>query len=182
MRTSGFRTDLLGALAALAALLAPPALAAEAATSARVPLYWLYNANETDSTYTVSAERRDRLVRERGYVDMGPIGYVDAVAQPRSRPLKCYHMGPPRTDTSCTVSALEQKIIRAMGYEEIGVEGYLPIERVAGSLVLYRVSRAYDEGYRDREHRFVVDPRELERLRSLGWTYDGSKGFVYDGP
>jgi hypothetical protein len=150
--------------------------------AARVPLYWLYNAAETDSTYTVSPERRDRLVRERGYADMGPIGYVDAVAQPRSRPLICFAIGAPKTDTSCTTSELEQKIARALGYDETGVEGYIPSERVAGTLVLYRVSRAYGEGNRDREHRFVVDPDELERLRKLGWTYDGSKGFVYRVP
>jgi hypothetical protein len=157
-------------------------VAAEAATPARVPLYWLLNAAETDSTYTVSVERRDFLVRERGYADMGPIGYVDAVAQPRSRPLMCFHIGPPRTDTSCTTSALEQKIVRALGYKEIGVEGYVPTERVAGTVVLYRVSRAYGEDERDRERRFVVDSDELERLRKLGWTYDGSKGFVYRVP
>jgi hypothetical protein len=163
-------------------LLSPPAFAAETATPARVPLYWLYNAAETDSTYTVSVERRDRLVRERGYADMGPIAYVDAAAQPRSRPLMCFYIGAPRTDTSCTTSALEQKIIRGLGYREIGVEGYVPTERVAGTVVLYRVSRAYGEGDRDRERRFVVDPDELERLRKLGWTYDGSKGFVYRVP
>jgi len=160
----------------------PRAIAAGSAPSARVPLYWLYNAAETDSTYTVSAERRDRLVRERGYADMGPIGYVDAVAQPNSRPLKCFLIGAPKTDTSCTTSELEQSIAGALGYEEIGVEGYVPSERVAGTIVLYRVSRAYGEGNKDREHRFIVDPDELERLRKLGWTYDGSKGFVYLAP
>jgi hypothetical protein len=109
-------------------------------------LYWLYNAAETDSTYTVSAERRERLVRERGYADMGPIGYVDAVEQPNSRPLKCFVIGVPKTDTSCTTSELEQNIARALGYAETGVEGYVPSERVAGTIVLYRVSRAYGEG------------------------------------
>ena len=71
---------------------------------------------------------------------------------------------------------------RALGYEETGIEGFVPTERVAGSIVLFRVSRAYGEGYKDREHRFVVDPDELERLRKLGWSYDGSKGFVYPVP
>ena len=160
----------------------PAAITAETATPARVPLYWLHHAAETDSTYTVSVARRDRLVREHGYADMGPIGYVDAVARPRSRPLKCFHIGPPKTDTTCMTSALEQRIVGALGYEEIGIEGYVPTERVADAIVLYRISRAYGAGNRDREHRFVVDPDELERLRKLGWTYDGSKGFVYRVP
>jgi hypothetical protein len=168
--------------AALAGLLVPPLLAAEPATPPRVPLYWLYNVAETDSAYTVSEERRNRLVRERGYSDMGPIGYVDRGPQPHSRPLRCFYIGPPKTDTSCTTSTLEQKIVRGLGYAEIGVEGYVPTERVAGTIVLYRVSRAYGEGNRDREHRFVVDPDELQRLRNLNWTYDGSKGFVYRVP
>ena len=167
--------------AALTALLAPALLAAQTAAP-RVPLYWLYNVAETDSAYTVSDERRNRLVRERGYSDMGPIGYVDSAPQPHSRPLRCFHIGPPKTDTSCTTSALEQKIARGLGYEEIGVEGYVPTERAADTVVLYRVSRAYGEGNRDREHRFVVDPDELRRLRKLNWTYDGSKGFVYRVP
>ena len=56
----------------------PAMLAADSRQPPRVPLHWLWNERETDSTYTVSAERRDWLVRERGYADMGPIGYVDA--------------------------------------------------------------------------------------------------------
>jgi hypothetical protein len=160
----------------------PAMAAAQASTPARVPLYWLWNQSETDSTYTVSAERRAWLVRERGYADMGPIGYVDARPGPHSRPMKCFYIGAPKTDTTCTISALEQKLARALGYEEIGIEGFVPRERVAGSIVLYRVSRAYGEGNKDREHRFAVDPDELQRLRRLGWTYDGSKGFVYPVP
>jgi hypothetical protein len=168
--------------AALAGLLVPALLAAETAPPPRVPLYWLYNVAETDSAYTVSEERRDRLVRERGYSDMGAIGYVDSLPQPHSRALRCFHIGPPKTDTTCTTSALEQKIARGLGYAEIGIEGYVPAKRVADTLVLYRMSRAYGEGDRDREHRFVVDPDELRRLRKLYWTYDGSKGFVYRVP
>jgi len=167
--------------AALTGLLVPALVAGETAAP-RVPLYWLYNVALTDSAYTVSEERRHRLVRERGYSDMGPIGYVDSAPQPHSRPLRCFYIGPPKTDTSCTVSTLEQKIVRGLGYEEIGIEGYVPTERVGDTIVLYRVSRAYGEGNKDREHRFVVDPDELERLRKLNWTYDGSKGFVYRVP
>ena len=176
MRISAFRAFLL------ALFLAPAVAAAEAGAPARVPLHWLWNEQETDSTYTISAERRDRLVRERGYKDMGAIGYVDARPAPHSRPLVCYYAGAPRTDTSCTASPREQRIARALGYEEIGVEGFLPGERVAGSIVLFRVSRAYGEGNRDREHRFLVSQEELVRLRKVGWTYDGSKGFVYPTP
>jgi len=118
-------------------------------------------------------------VRERGYADMGPIGYVDAEPGRHSRPLLCFYAAMPKTDTSCTISALEQRIARWLGYEETGVEGFVPRDRVPGSIVLYRVSRAYGDGDKDREHRFVVDPDELRRLRKLGWTYDGAKGFVY---
>ena len=176
MRISRFRPLLL------ALSLAPAWLAADTGAPARIPLHWLWNERATDSTYTVSAERRDRLVRERGYADMGPIGYVDARQVRHSRPLLCFYAGAPRTDTSCTISALEQRLARALGYEEIGVEGFVPSERVADSIVLYRVSRAYGEGNKDREHRFVVSQDELVRLRKLGWTYDGSKGFVYPAP
>ena len=148
----------------------------------RVPLFWLYNAAETHSLYTVSAKRRDLLVRERGYADMGSIGYVDASFRRGSRPFVCFCIGPPKTDALCTTSVLEQKILRAMGYRDIGIEGYVPSERVADGVVLYRVSRSHDQAMRDREHRFVVDPGELERLRKLGWAYDGSKGFLYRVP
>ena len=157
-------------------------LEADAGAPPRVALHWLWNERETDSTYTVSTVRRDWLMRERGYADMGPIGYVDARPGPHARPLMCFYATAPRTDTSCTISPLEQRLARALGYEEIGVEGYVPSERVAGSIVLYRVSRAYGAGDKDREHRFVVAQDELVRLRKLGWTYDGSKGFVYPAP
>ena len=157
-------------------------LAADSGAPPRVPLYWLWNERETDSTYTISAERREWLVRERGYADMGPIAYVDARPGHRSRPLLCFYASAPRTDTSCTISALEQRIARSLGYKEIGVEGFVQSERVAGSVVLYRVFRAYGDGDKDREHRFVVSQDELVRLRKAGWTYDGSKGFVYPGP
>ncbi len=159
--------------------LLPAMLAADAGTPPRIALHWLWNERETDSTYTVSVERREWLMRQRGYADMGPIGYVDAHPGRHSRPLKCFYAAVPKTDTSCTISALEQRIARRLGYEEIGVEGFVPHDRVAGSIVLYRVSRAYGDGDKDREHRFVVDPDELQRLRKLGWTYDGAKGFVY---
>jgi hypothetical protein len=162
-------------------LLAPALLAAQTAAP-RVPLYWLYNAAKTDSAYTVSEERRNRLVREGGYSDMGPIGYVDSAPQPHSRPFRCFYIGPPKTDTLCTTSALEQKIIRGLGYDEMDIEGYVPTERAADTIVLFRVSRSYGEGNREREHRFVVDPDELRRLRKLSWAYDGSKGFVYRVP
>ncbi|MET0203959.1 MAG: hypothetical protein ABW276_06585, partial [Casimicrobiaceae bacterium] len=108
------------------------------------------------------------------YVDARPVGH--------SRPLRCYYAAAPRTDTSCTISALEQRLARDLGYKEIGVEGFVQSERVSGSVVLYRVFRAYGDGEKDREHRFVVSEDELLRLRKLGWTYDGSKGFVYPGP
>ena len=177
MRISGFRRSLLG----LALTLAPSLLAAETLAS-RVPLHWLWNERETDSTYTVSAERREWLVRERGYSDMGPIGYVDARPVRHSRPLRCYYAGAPRTDTSCTTSPLEQRLARDLGYREIGIEGFMPSVRVAGVVVLYRVSRSYGVDEKDREHRFVVVQEDLVRLRKLGWTYDGSKGFVYPVP
>ena len=176
MRISGCRSILF------ALSLSSAALAADSGAPPRVPLHWLWHERETDSTYTISAERREWLVRERGYADMGPLGYVDARPGPRSRPLMCFYAAAPRTDTLCTISAREQRIARSLGYEEIGVEGFVQSERIAGSVVLYRVFRAYGDGDKDREHRFVVSQDELVRLRKLGWTYDGSKGFVYPGP
>jgi hypothetical protein len=176
VRTSAFKSILF-------ALTVPSAvLAADSGAPPRVPLHWLWNERETDSTYTVSAERREWLVRERGYADMGPLAYVEARPGPRSRPLMCFYAAAPRTDTSCTISALEQRIARGLGYKEIGIEGFVRSERAAGSIVLYRVFRAYGDGEKDREHRFVVAEDELRRLRKAGWTYDGSKGFVYPGP
>ena len=68
-----------------------------------------------------------------------------------------------------------------MGYAAVGVEGFIQDVRIADSVVLYRVSRAYGDG-KDREHRFVTSGDELVRLRKLGWIYDGSKGFVHRTP
>ena len=156
----------------------PVWVAAALGTEPRVPLHWLWHEQENDSAYVVSAERRDWLVRERGYVDMGAIAYVDAHATPYSRPLLCFYAPAPRTDTFCSISPLEQRIVRALGYEAVGVEGYVQIERIPGTVALLRASRAHGDGA-DREHRFVVSADALVRLRKQGWTYDGAKGYVY---
>ena len=150
--------------------------------ASREPLYWLWNEGETDSAYTISAERRDHLVRERGYVDMGPIGYVETQSGRYSRPLVCLYAAAPRTDSYCTASPLEQRLARSLGFEEVGVEGFLPRERIAGTVVLYRMTRASGSVDKDREHRFVVSEAELVRLRKEGWAYEGSKGFIFSSP
>jgi hypothetical protein len=80
----------------------------------------------------------------------------------------CFYAAAPRTDTSCTISALEQRIARALGYKEIGVEGFVQSERIAGSVVLYRVFRAYGDGEKDREHRFVVSAGRARAPAKIG--------------
>ena len=162
-------------------VLAPAMLAGAAEGPARVPLHWLWHAQQTDSSYTVSAARRAALVRDSGYVDMGPIAFVDARPVSHALPLICYYSPAPRTNTFCSISVNEQRLIRELGYKETSSEGFVHDERVEGSVVLYRLSRAYGDG-KDREHRFVTTGVELIRLRKLGWTYDGSKGFVYPLP
>lgn len=159
-----------------------PATAAAAPDAlSRIPLHWLWNEQQNDSAYTVSAERRDWLVRERGYADMGAIAYVDALPAPHARPLTCFYSPAPRTDTFCSISPLEHRIVRDLGYEEVAVEGFVQRSRVPGSVALFRVSRAYGDGA-DREHRFVISGDELVRLRKQNWTYDGAKGYVYPLP
>lgn len=157
------------------------AIAAHAGTpraQERLSLRWLWHEEEHDSAYTVSEERRDWLVRVRGYTDMGTLAYVDAQPSPHARALLCFYSGAPRTDTFCSISPLAHRIVRKLGYETIGVEGYVQRKRVPGSVALFGVSRPYGDGA-DREHRFVIDPDELVRLRKEGWTYDGAQGFVY---
>lgn len=168
----------------VAAIPAPaPATGAAAGVDApaRVALHWLWHEKETDSAYTVNAEHRDLMVRQRGYADMGAIAYVDAHPAPHSRPLRCFYSGTPRTNTFCSISLREQRLIRSLGYAEAGTEGFVRSKPDAKSVVLYRLSRAYGDG-KDREHRFVTSADELVRLRKLGWTYDGAKGFVYPIP
>ncbi len=143
----------------------------------RLALHWLWNEAQTDSAYTVNVERRNRLIREHGYIDMGAIAHVDARPSPNTRPLICFYSGPPRTNSFCSISAREHKLIRSLGYQEVSIEGYVAVERTAESLVLFRLSRSYGDG-KDREHRFAVTSAELVRLRKQGWTYDGAKGFV----
>lgn len=162
-------------------VLASATLAADSAPPPRMPLHWLWHETGTDSAYTVSAARREWLIRERGYADMGPIAYVDMHQVPRSRLLKCFYASAPRTNTFCSISRFEQRLIHSMGYAEVGAEGFIQDARVAGSVVLYRVSRSYGDG-KDREHRFVTSSEELVRLRKQGWVYDGSKGFVHRTP
>ncbi len=158
----------------------PATVAAAPDASTHIPLHWLWNEQQNDSAYTIDAERRDRMVRERGYVDMGTIAYVDALPAPDARPLKCFYSSP-RTDTFCSISSLEHRIVRALGYEEVATEGFVQRSRVPGSVALFRMSRPYGAGA-DLEHRFVISRDELMRLRKQKWTYDGAKGYVYPLP
>jgi hypothetical protein len=129
----------------------------------------------------VNAERRDRLVHELGYVDMGILAYVDLQPAQNALPLKCFYSPAPRTNTFCSTSRIEQRTVRAFGYQYIGDEGYVRTRRMPGTVVLFRVNRAYGNG-EDREHRFITSDAELERLRKQGWTYDGKKGYVFTLP
>jgi hypothetical protein len=95
----------------------------------------------------------------------------------------CFYAAAPRTDTSCTISALEQRIARALGYKEIGIEGFVRSERAAGSIVLYRVFAQYGDG--DEGPRATGSSSRRTSLcaceRRAGPTM-GPKGFVYPGP
>lgn len=156
-------------------------MASTTGESLRVPLYWLWNEQQTDSAYTVSADRRDRMVREQGYVDMGVLAYIDLHQAQDSRPLKCFYSPAPRTNTFCSTSRTEQRTIHSFGYQHIGDEGYVRTRRAPGTVPLFRLNRAYGNG-EDREHRFTTSEVELERLRKQAWTLDGTKGYVFTMP
>ncbi len=145
--------------------------------SPRVALHWLRHERQTDSAYTVDAETRDRMVREQGYVDMGVLAYVDSASTPYARPLKCFY-SPPHSNTFCSTSRIEERIIRAMGYTYVSEEGYVRIQKTEGTVALFRLSRVY-ANIEDREHRFVISTEEVERLRKQGWAFDGVKGYVF---
>lgn len=157
-------------------------LAADSPLPVRAPLHWVWSQSQNDSAYTIDPERRRRLIREQGYVDMGIVAWVGTVAAPRVRPLVCLYASAPRTDTFCSISTLEQRLVRALGYTDASVEGFVQTEPVPGSVALFRLSRGHGPGDRDREHRFTISDAELVRLRKEGWTYDGTKGFVFPGP
>jgi hypothetical protein len=162
-------------------LLLPATAACDAGQSPRVALHWLWNERETDSAYTVDAARRASMTRERGYADMGVVAYVDSRPGRSGRPLKCFYFPAPHTNTFCSISRIEQKTIRDLGYRYTSDEGYLEIEKTEGAVALFRLSRAYGNGD-DTEHRFVVSEDELRRLRKDGWTFDGVKGYVFTEP
>jgi hypothetical protein len=162
-------------------LLAPGLLVRPAAASERLPLHWLWHERQRDSAYAVSAERRAWLVRERGYVDMGILAYVDGQPVAHARPLVCQYAPAPRTDTFCAISSIELRIMRRKHYEDVATEGYVQRQRVPGSVPLFRMFRAHGGGP-DHEHRFVVSDEDLVRLRHHGWSYEGVKGYVYPAP
>lgn len=165
----------------LTALFCAATVCASNCYAERVPLRWLWNDAEHDSAYTISEAHSERLVRERGYKDMGTIAYVEATHVAHSYPLRCFYAPRPRTDTFCSTSRVEQRIVQASGYGEVGVEGYVLDRRLPGTVPLYRVSRIEADSS-DYEHRFVISADALVRPRERGWVYDGSKGYVYPGP
>jgi hypothetical protein len=155
--------------------------ASAAGDASRVPLHWLWNEHETDSAYTVNPNRRDLLVRERGYVDMGVLALVDSVPSQATRPLRCFYFPAPRTNTFCSISIIEERTIRGLGYVFASEEGYLRVRSTEGTVPIFRLSRAYGKGD-DREHRFVISEQELVRMREQGWAFDGVKGYVFPAP
>ncbi len=155
----------------------PVTTASASVNSPRVPLYWIWHERQTDSAYTVNMDRRDRMVREQGYVDLGVLAYVDSVPAQFTRPLKCFYSSP-HTNTFCSTSRSEERIIRAMGYGYVSDEGYVRIQKTEGTIALFRLTRVYGNS-EDREHRFVTSENELESLRKQGWAFDGVKGYVF---
>jgi hypothetical protein len=147
-------------------------VAAVAGAGCGPALHWLWNVRTHDSMYATQVERI-----EDGYVDRGPIARVAADAADGARPLHCHRAGAPRTDTFCSTSRNEARVVRALGYVDAGIAAYVYVERAPGRVPLFRVSRIWGAGP-DSEHRFAITDAELERLRSEGWSYDGAKGFV----
>jgi hypothetical protein len=140
-------------------------------------LHWLWNERETDSAYTIDGDRKASM-RERGYADMGVVAYVDSRPSRNSRPLKCFYLPAPQTNTICSISHIEQRTIRDLGYRYTSDEGYLEIDKRKGTVALFRLSRAYGKNGDE----FVVSEDELRRLRKDGWTLDGVKGYVFTEP
>lgn len=111
---------------------------------------------------------------------MGVLAYVDSLPAQDTRALKCFY-SQPHTNTFCSISRIEQRTIRAMGYGHVSDEGHVRIQKVTGTVALWRLSRTY-ANVKDREHRFVVSEGELDHLRKQGWTFDGTKGYVFVSP
>ena len=171
-----------GRVAVFTALQALAVAASAAGDLPRVPLHWLWNEQQTDSAYTVDAGRLALFVHERGYVDMGVLAYVDALPSANGRPLKCFYFPAPRTDTFCSMSLIEQRTVRALGFAYTSDEGYLRVHPSEGTVPLFRLSNSYGKGDDDREHRFVISEEEFVRMRKQGWTFDGVKGYVSTTP
>jgi hypothetical protein len=171
----------VGRVVVFTALQALAVAASATGDLSRVPLHWLWNEQQTDSAYTVDAGRLALFVHERGYVDMGVLAYVDALPSANGRPLKCFYFPAPRTDTFCSMSLIEQRTVRALGFAYTSDEGYLRVHPSEGTIPLFRLSRRYGNGD-DREHRFVISEEELVRMRKQGWELDGVKGYVSTTP
>jgi hypothetical protein len=152
-----------------------------AAAGERVPLHWLWNEKDTDSAYAISTDAIGRYLAS-GYRDMGAVAMVDAELKAGTFPLVCFYKGPPATDTFCSLSAVEQRLVKEMGFKHVGTAGFLFRDRVRGSFPVFRMSRDYGPSQRDREHRLVFDESLIPAMSKEGWTMDGTKAYVMGVP
>lgn len=144
------------------------------------PMYQLYHPGSTDHFYTIDLDTRIRARDFYGFTDQGVAFFVERTNVTDTRPLRRFYKGVPETDHFYTIDSVEANTVLNRNWVEEGVEGYVYIQEVAGSVPLYRLSWAIYNG--DHDHIFTTEYSSAQQLMSQGWNLDGIKGYVFRQP
>ena len=138
------------------------------------PMYQLYHPGSTDHFYTIDLDTRIRARDFYGFTDQGVAFFVERTNVTDTRPLRRFYKGVPETDHFYTIDSVEANTVLNRNWVEEGVEGYVYIQEVAGSVPLYRLSWAIYNG--DHDHIFTTEYSSAQQLMSQGLEFPRFSG------
>ncbi|WP_146209869.1 hypothetical protein [Vitiosangium sp. GDMCC 1.1324] len=142
------------------------------------PLHHTYSASATDHFYTINYAE-SYYSTQIGYTPQGIAAYLERSSQPTASPFRRYWKGPPQVEHVYLTDDYpdEKSYVLSNGYVAEGIEGYLHIQQVPGSIPLYRLGK-FNANTGDLVHIYTSSNWELQTLLSQGWTYDHIAGYV----
>lgn len=143
-----------------------------------VPLYSSNHAGINDNFYTIDPQHHQLAIQTHGYVDTGPVAFLERRQQPNTKAFKRFYKGTPQTDHFYTSSDSEEALVLSLGWVFERVEGYIYTTQVPGSKPLYRLN-LFNGQSGDLVHKYTLDVNEMQQLQAQGWGYDGVAGYVY---
>jgi hypothetical protein len=145
------------------------------------PVYETYHAGNTNHFYTIDRYERDSAVYF-GYADYGVAFVLDQYPHPAySAPFRRFY-NPTTTDHFYTADPAEVDYVLSHGWYEQAQQSYIYTSQVwddvTYTIPLYRLNK-WDSVTGDQDHLYTASWSTVQFAQSLGWAYDGIKGYVW---